>query len=1292
MCKRQGGFCLLGVKGPRKPILCIVSVYLTFSSFVATGYSSGWGDLESGIPVIEVFQGNDVPASNSVRGIVQDQNGFLYVGDEGGILRFDGVHWLHIEAPGCSRIQMMAVDGRGRIWAGGFECLGYFESNGDGVLKYVSLLDFVPVNYRPVDFWGVYLTAKGVVFVGSDKVLRWNAGKFEVWTLPLGHRSTSQQIGDIVYITTGLGSGLWTLDATGVKLFLPFKDGNVFFIKPLNDGSSLALTSLGFGVFDGKELLLSAPEGELAKNLIKNHLTFCSLIDDKTLAIGTWFGGVVIADFHGAILKVIDHSSGLPDQGVTGMGVDREGNLWVATLGGLSRIEADGAVTVFNKTNHLNGRFVRSVAANGDRFMVATMDGIFELQRSDLHEPLLFKMFDDKDVVLGDTLLSDKEGILVGSPSGIHIVLADGSTKPVYQDVVGIYLLVRSRSVQDRVYFLDTAGLGWIDKREGKWIRSGKIVIDDLFSSLTEGPDCGLWVGLDRKGVLRIDPRTGARCYYTVGDANPEELGSVTVGILHGRILLGTGSGFFSRKTESGSKFYRCPGLEAVARVYALSDTLPNGNLWAAVGIRLPDGSLHAAVGTVAITPDGLFVWNDLALSALSSVGKPTMVYSQEEQGSDPILWVGGTDGLLRVSVHGLRSHESFSQVVLEGVASDFKGDIGSLPVNPRDAVILPYERHHIKITFTSPVFRDAKVVRFQSRLSGLDDQWTTPSAERSRVYGNLQPGDYLFNVRSIGSDNKSSGSAVYRFVVLPPWYRTSWSYMTGGLIFGGLLYAGYLQRVRKIRARNTELEALVAQRTEELAAANAAKSEFVAHLSHEIRNPLNGVLGICSMLNGGELNPRQRYLTGVLVETSEQLGSLLGDILDFSRIERGEVVLDEDVFCLQRSVEAAIHSVDFRMQSTTLSQPSEPVWLRGDGGKLKQIVLNLVTNALKYGNPKQAEVVCSVQNGTDLDEQVVSISVKNRGTTLSEDELRSIFEPFKRGTAAKKTGSVGAGLGLTVSRKIARAMKGDLVARSAEGVTEFTLQVRAGTAAQPDAISTGSRSPIGGRALGIEDEDYNRLVLGHIFGEIGLEVDWATTGESGIAMALEGSYDIIFTDWELPDVPGPEVARRILEKHPAPPPPIIAVTAYATQDRIDICRQAGMAGVIIKPVTKAKMREALKALGPLAGRSRSTCDLAALKRLGDPATVAVEFRSTMFAYWARAELSLDKEDDAAAGEVHRLRGQVQIVKASRLAEQLGLLEAAIRRACWEEVGPLRLAVRQELELVGGELSRVRAT
>ena len=251
----------------------------------------------------------------------------------------------------------------------------------------------------------------------------------------------------------------------------------------------------------------------------------------------------------------------------------------------------------------------------------------------------------------------------------------------------------------------------------------------------------------------------------------------------------------------------------------------------------------------------------------------------------------------------------------------------------------------------------------------------------------------------------------VFPYVRQHPWFLRPWSFGLFAALLLGFASSAVGLGTRRLARRARRLEELVAERTQALARSNAAKEEFFASMSHEIRNPINGVLGICSMLDEAPLPPREQLLARTLRGCSEQLRSLLDDTLDFSRIERGCLTLHPEDFALQPAIEAAARTVDVGLDRVELRLPSELLWFSGDHLKLRQIVINLVMNALKYGAPSRAAVTCAVARaGGHPGSPLLTVSVRNTGPTIPPGEIPLLFEAFHRGSAAGSSGQSGRG------------------------------------------------------------------------------------------------------------------------------------------------------------------------------------------------------------------------------------------------------------------------------------------
>ncbi len=520
--------------------------------------------------------------------------------------------------------------------------------------------------------------------------------------------------------------------------------------------------------------------------------------------------------------------------------------------------------------------------------------------------------------------------------------------------------------------------------------------------------------------------------------------------------------------------------------------------------------------------------------------------------------------------------------------------------------------------------------------------------------------------------------------VVRPfPWALQPWAVLADLGVLGALVWGFARWRTRQLTRRTRELEAAVEQRTLELRQANRAKEEFLASVSHEIRNPLNGVVGICALLQDSQLGPREQGYVGVLSGCAQQLSSMLDDVLDFSRIERGEIALHPVPFEIVALVAEAVRVMDPSLEACSLQLPDTPRWLHGDAGKIRQIVCNLVSNALKYGEPREAGI--ELHLGDAGDGMVgLRISVHNTGPTIPADELPRLFDSFRRGG---DTGNIpGFGLGLAVCRRLAERMGGRMSATSADGATEFTLSLALAPTSSPEAGT--ARPATVSHALAIEDEDYNRIALGHALRALGYTVDWAVDGASALQMARRQDYDLILTDWRLPDIDGDELCRQLLAILAPPPPPIVAVTAYSSAEKQAAARAAGMSGFVTKPVTPAKLESLIRNLdtGP---RPRRGSDLpprrefpAALKLLGELGPTIERLAADLREGWHQTEAQTRLRDPRAGRSAHSLRSILLLAGERDLAEQFGLLEQACNGHDWDTATRLAKFLAGEIEAV----------
>lgn len=400
-----------------------------------------------------------------------------------------------------------------------------------------------------------------------------------------------------------------------------------------------------------------------------------------------------------------------------------------------------------------------------------------------------------------------------------------------------------------------------------------------------------------------------------------------------------------------------------------------------------------------------------------------------------------------------------------------------------------------------------------------------------------------------------------------------------------GVLVAGINSMLDGIERRDEQL--LVAKQVAE--DANRAKSRFLAQMSHEIRTPMNGVLGIASLLLKTGLDGKQREFVRTIVRSGESLLGLINDILDFSKIEAGKLELEQVHFNLRQLTEETIDLFSNRAseQNVRLAcfvHASVAAYVAGDPGRLRQILMNLLGNAMKF--TRNGEVSLNVFPVGDDDEDEVSLrfEVRDSGIGISLDKQREIFSAFSQadGSTTRKFG--GTGLGLAICRQLVLMMGGKIGVESEEGrgaTFWFTTVFPVGSADKSSAALDEAQSEQGAGAsfsalvLVAEDNETNQIVAQGMLEQLSCRVDLVDNGREAVHAVDRKRYDLIFMDCQMPVMDGYEATSRIRqmeEQFGSGRIPIIALTAHAMKGDREHCLAVGMDDYLVKPFTEQQL------------------------------------------------------------------------------------------------------------------------
>jgi signal transduction histidine kinase/ligand-binding sensor domain-containing protein/CheY-like chemotaxis protein/HPt (histidine-containing phosphotransfer) domain-containing protein len=1258
-------------------------------------------------------------SSDQLQSIFLDKGDILWIGTYNGLNRFDTAterftRYRYSSAKGDSLsndlIIAIARDARGSLWVGTLNGLNKLEEKAGTFKRYYhdpKDLGSIPDN----TIRALFKDREGRLWVGTTggglALYDYEADRFDnspyakegVSGLP-----ASDSIQSIAQDPEGdLWLGAW---GTGLLRFSP-RDGK-YEVFPLPDNRIYVVNAqerglIRAGTWGGGLYVLDRPTRSLqyyrhsqALGVLPNDVVY-SILQDASgeLWVGTNGGGIARMDrtrrsFTAFVSDASDPGS-LPNGKTLATLVDSRGSLWISVYsGGIHRYDAAAGAWIHYRHSAKDPRSLGDDTCNflyedsSGNLWAATNVGLSLLDRE-----------------RGDfTNYLSKEGVPGGPSSSIFTSLLEDPAANLW---VGTY----------------TTGLEYWDRAKGLWSHhpydpnDPGSISDNLVNCLAYDSGGRLWIGTNN-GLNRLEgsPSAGkarfVRYYYDPARKNGISANSIQ------RIFKDSKGSLWISTRGGGVLRYR-PETDGFEH-YTRKDGLPNNIVYSILEDRSANIWIVTQTGIARFdrqtgTIKGVTLYKELENASFNTGSC---------MGPDGELYFGSVGIVVRFDPAGYEVNSHVPPVFVtdlkaanvQKLVAPIAETEGAKPIRLR------YYENSVEFRFAALDYRDPAANQFAYKLEGFDKDWKYVAGRDFAAYTNLAGGRYTFRVKAANNDGlwNERGAvlpiivATAPFLSLPAILLYLLAIASGGYVLATLRANRSLaSKVRELSSARSELEK-AGEESRRLAAeadrANAAKSEFISTVSHEVRTPMNGVIGMIDLLSRTDLDERQAEYVSTIKQSGETLIAVISDVLDLSKIEAERIELEDIDFDPRELVERfrAVFAHQAEAKGIVLAASVDegvPAALRGDPFRLGQILSNLLSNAVKFTDRGRIRIRLErsdhPEGGAGQEPARIALSVSDTGIGIPGEKLGSLFQPFTQADQSTTRRYGGTGLGLAISKHLALLMGGSIEAESEPGAgTTFTvrLALRAGEAkalAAGKILASGAARARGAalasglagkKILVVDDDPVNRRVAVCLIRELGAEAAEAESGHAAIVELGRHRADLVLMDCSMPGMDGYETTRRIRNAAFAALDPgtrILAMTARTSPADRARALASGMDDYIIKPVTLASLAAAFERIGYHAGSrieaageapapDNAVFDAPAFRaRFDDAQEVGAEIlglflsQSRPLLEESRAALA-EGDSQSAVERIHRLKGSTGAIggmRASRAAE--AFLAAASR-------------------------------